>query len=305
MSEIRYVDRKSKEIKSEAIYGEFFIKLLYGDGWFSNLLSRSILPLICRFSVFSKYYGWLQNGSTSRKKIIPFIEKYQVDDSEFLEPVGSFRSFNDFFIRKLNPSARPIQSGNDIAILPADGRYLVYANIERCPGIVVKDKRFSLEQLLQDAKLAHKYSQGGLVIARLCPVDYHRFHFPVGCVPQVPTSIDGPLFSVNPIALSRDVNILAENKRVITHLKTQNFGPVLFIEVGATYVGSIHQTYTPERHYAKGDEKGYFSFGGSCLLIFFESFRIEFDQDLLENTQKGLETYGQLGQPLGRALAPL
>jgi len=305
MSEIKYVDRRSKEVKSEAVYGEFFIKLLYGDGWFSNLISRSLLPLICRFSFFSKLYGWQQKASSSRKKIAPFIKKYQVDTSDFLEPAESFRSFNDFFIRKLNPSTRPIESGNDVAILPADGRYLVYANIERSKGIVVKNKRFSLEHLFQDAKLAHKYSQGGLVIVRLCPVDYHRFHFPMNCVPEAHLPIDGPLYSVNPMALNRNINILAENKRVITHLKTQNFGPVLFVEVGATYVGSIHQTYTPDRHYAKGDEKGYFSFGGSCLMIFFESFRIDFDQDLLENTKNGLETYGQLGQPLGRALAPL
>ncbi len=151
MSEIKYIDRKSKAVKKEAVYGEFFIKLLYGDGWFTNLLAKVLLPLTCRVSFFSKLYGSVQKSSASRKKVAPFIEKYDIDSTEFLDTVDSFRSFNDFFIRKLKSSVRPIQSGNDVAILPADGRYLVYSNMERCGGIIVKGQCFSLEELLQDA----------------------------------------------------------------------------------------------------------------------------------------------------------
>ena len=140
------------------------------------------------------------------------------------------------------------------------------------------------------------------MIARLCPTDYHRFHFSFNCIPDAPRLINGPLYSVNPIALKRNIQILSENKRVITVLNTKNFGSVLSVEVGATYVGSINQTFAPREHYAKGDEKGYFSFGGSTLVLLFEPGRIQFDQDLIDASKRKIEVRGLFGQSLGRAL---
>ena len=106
---------------------------------------------------------------------------------------------------------------------------------------------------------------------------------------------------MNPIALRQNLDILTENKRMITSLQTRYFGTVLFIEVGATYVGTIHQTYTPGVPCAKGDEKGYFSFGGSCLILLFEPNTIQFDQDLLDYSAKTIEVRGLLGQSLGKS----
>jgi len=300
VSEITYVDRETKEEKVEKVYGNGYLIFLYQ----SNPLSWLLRALFCKPPFFSKLYGSLQKKPSSKKKIAPFIENYQVDTSEFLDPPDSFPTFNDFFIRKLKPSARPIHNGNDEAVLPADGRYLVFDNIEREEGFLVKGKKFNLETLLRNPKLAHKYAQGSMVMARLAPVDYHRFHFPCHCTPSETTPINGPLYSVNPIALRKNIQILAENKRVITHLKTEHFGTVLFIEIGATFVGSIHQTYAPDTPQAKGAEKGYFSFGGSCLILLFEPFRIQFTPDLLAASHKKLETLGQMGQSLGRALSP-
>ncbi len=299
---IRYIDRKTHQEMTEKVYGGFFIDLLYGTNWFSNFISLIFLPLFSRVPFLSQFYGWIQKSKLSKKKIIPFIKKYHVDTSEFQDPVESFQSFNDFFIRKLKPEARPIVPDPQNAILPADGRYLVYDNIHSIDGFFVKGKKFSLESLLQSSTLAHKYSQGSMVIARLAPVDYHRFHFPTDCQPDVAHLIPGKLFSVNPTALKKHVEILTENKRMITHLHTHHFGTILFIEVGATYVGSIHQTYTPRKWIPKGDEKGFFSFGGSCLILLFEPFRIQLDSDLLDASRKRLETLGQMGQSLGKAI---
>jgi len=297
MSELTVINRETKTEDKEKIYGKFYIDLLYGKHPLA-----SFFRLFCKCPFFSKCYGNKQKNPKSKAKIAPFIKHYNIDSSEFLDPVESFNSFNDFFIRKLKPSARPITNGNDQAVLPADGRYLAFSNIEREEGFWVKGKKFSLPKLLGSDTLAHKYHQGSMAIIRLAPVDYHRFHFPCNCVPTSPRLINGHLYSVNPIALKTNIEILTENKRMITELKTSHFGTVLFIEVGATNVGSIHQTFNPENHYAKGDEKGYFSFGGSCILLLFEPFRIQFDQDLLDNTHKGIETLGKLGQSLGRAL---
>jgi phosphatidylserine decarboxylase len=302
MTAPRYIDRITRQERTEKVYGKFFIDLLYGTSWVSKVLSFLVLPFFSHINFLSRLYGDIQKSRLSKKKIKPFIEKFHVDASEFLEPADSFQSFNDFFIRKLKPEARPITPGTDIAILPADGRYLVYPNIQKSDGFFVKGQKFSLETLLKNSDLAHKYAQGSMVIVRLAPVDYHRFHFPVNCIPEEPQPINGPLFSVNPKALQKHAHILAENKRVITHLKTENFGPVLFIEVGATYVGTIHQTFTPYQPRAKGDEKGYFSFGGSSLILLFEPFRIQFDQDLIDASHRRIEVLGQMGQSLGHAL---
>lgn len=243
-----------------------------------------------------------QKSKWSQGKVKPFIENFQVDSSEFQESPESFRSFNDFFIRKLKPECRPVANGNDVAVLPADARYLVFSDLEKTDGFLVKGQKFSLDELLQNASLAENYRNGEMLIARLCPVDYHRFHFPCTCMPGDPKLINGPLFSVNPIALKKNIHFISENKRVITELHTKNFGKVLYIEIGATYVGSIIQTFTPNEHYAKGDEKGYFAFGGSCLILLFEPGRIQFDQDLLNASQRHVEVLGKMGQSLGRAL---
>ncbi len=305
MPEIYYIDRESKKEEKEEVYGKFFIELLYGDHWFSKVFAFLFLKPIAHLSFFSRLYGTFQKSRFSRCKIEPFIRKFGVDEREFLEPVDSFSSFNDFFIRKLRSSARPVVPGNDIAILPADARYLVYSNIQTSDGFLVKGHKFSLEELLQSSSLAHKYAQGSLVIARLCPVDYHRFHFPCNGIPEEAKEIAGPLYSVNPTALKGNIKILSQNKRMITPFHTKHFGTVLYIEIGATYVGTIHQTFVPHEHYAKGDEKGYFSFGGSSLILLFEPFRIQLDQDLLDASHRRIEVRGKYGQSLGRALTVL
>ena len=140
-----------------------------------------------------------------------------------------------------------------------------------------------------------------MVIARLCPIDYHRFHFPFSCTPSKSTLLNGALFSVNPLALKKNIRIFSENKRSLTSLKTDKFGDVLFIEVGATCVGGIFQTYTPNQAVVKGQEKGYFSFGGSSLILLFEPGRIHFDADLIEASKKKIEIRGLLGQSMGRS----
>lgn len=301
MTDLYIIDRETKQKIEEKVPYKSSLVFLYGN----NPLAWLIRPLIGKLPFFSRLFGYLQRRPSSAKHIVPFIGKYGIDTTEFRDPVDSYKSFNDFFTRKLKTSARTITNGNDVAILPADGRYLAFQDINHEQGIFIKGKKFSLETLLGDKKLAHKYAQGSMVIARLAPVDYHRFHFPCNCIPSAPKQINGPLYSVNPIALKRNINILTENKRVITRLKTEHFGTMLFIEVGATYVGTIIQTYEPEKHYAKGDEKGYFAFGGSSLILLFEPFRIQLDQDLIANSHQGFETLGRLGQTLGRGISPL
>lgn len=301
MNTIRYLDRLTGQIQVEKVYGEFFLKFLYNPPRTVKIFSCFILTLIARFSFFSKIYGMFQKSKWSQRKVIPFIAKYRIDATEFARPADEFRSFNDFFIRKLKKEARPIDSDPKRAILPADGRYLVFPKISRSDSFKIKGQHFSLSKLLRNETLASRYEGGVMVIARLCPVDYHRFHFPVEGIPCPSKKIRGPLFSVNPIALKKKISYLRQNKRQITEIESDYFGKVLFIEVGATYVGTIKQTYAPHKFYCKGDEKGYFEFGGSCLILLFMPGKLVLDHDLISASSQGIEVLGRMGQSLGIA----
>ncbi len=300
LMEIKYIDRQTGKIEIEQIYGRWALALLYGESRFAQLFSFFVLPIISRVSWMSRWYGFLQTRPASARKVAPFIAAYGIDASEFAS--SSFASFNDFFIRKLKKERRPIAQGEDVAALPADGRYLVFPDLQQTSGFYVKGQQFDLPSFLQDSAMARRFEDGAMLIARLCPTDYHRFHFPCKGVPCSAREINGPLFSVNPIALRKKLGILAENKRMITEIETERFGTILYVEVGATFVGSIHQTYTPNIQVEKGEEKGYFSFGGSCLVLLFEARRIVFDADLIANSENGFETRALFGGSFGRAL---
>lgn len=297
--EITYIDRKTDQRCVEKVYGHQALSLLYGDGFFRGLFSKLVLPLLAHIPFFSILYGYLQKRPASAKKIAPFIRAYGIDASEFAE--SGFPSFNAFFIRKLKPERRPIAAESNVLAMPADGRYLLYPQFDQ---FLVKGKKFALPAFLQDRAAASHYREGSMAIIRLCPTDYHRFHFPCDGTASAARLINGPLFSVNPMALRKRISILSENKRVITEIETERFGPILYVEIGATSVGSIHQTYNPGP-VKKGDEKGYFEFGGSCIVLLFEKGRIAFDKDLIANTQAGLETRANFGESLGRQAPPL
>lgn len=298
-----YFDRKTQSVEEEKIYGSIFLEFLYGNNIFCKIFSKFIRPLFSKIPYISQLYGLCQKAKISKKKIIPFIEKFQVDSKEFLTDVSSFNCFNDFFIRELKSEARPVIEDPDVVIMPADARYLVIQDLSKQKSFFVKGQKFNLGHLLKDKALEKKYKGGSLALARLCPTDYHRFHFPCEGFAQKAKHQKGWLYSVNPLALRKRLRILWQNKRMITELKTDRFGDVLYIEVGATFVGSIKQTYQPETDVKKGQEKGYFEFGGSSVILLFEKGKILFDEDLRKYSQESLEVRGFLGQSLARSIS--
>jgi phosphatidylserine decarboxylase len=235
----------------------------------------------------------------SASRILPFIEKYAMNPADFLEPPSSYKSFNEFFFRKLKLDARPIAASP--VVFPADGRHLGFSDISKIDSFFVKGQTFDLPALLGDSALAAKYAHGSLVLSRLCPVDYHRFHFPAAGIPSETRTIPGPLFSVSPIALANKLSYLWTNKRTLTQLQTEDFGTILLLEIGATCVGSIHQTYTPNQRVEKAAEKGYFAFGGSSTITIFEPGKITLANDLLENSSKQNELYARIGSQMAES----
>lgn len=290
---VRYFNRQTGSVETEQIYGEYWLRLAYEHP------CGTILRRIIKRPFFSAWYGWRMNRPSTREKIAPFIAEYGLDPTEFADDPESFGSFNEFFFRKLKPEARPLDATPNSVVFPCDGRHLGFADISKIDGVFVKGQRFDLPALLGSEELAKTYSQGSLVLSRLCPVDYHRFHFPAAGTPDQSTLLNGPLFSVSPLALRKNLRFLWENKRVLTKIETSDFGTILFLEIGATNVGSIHQTYPPGEPVERGAEKGYFAFGGSSTITIFEPGAITLADDLLEQSSQQLELYTTMGSYLG------
>ncbi|MBC8350230.1 MAG: phosphatidylserine decarboxylase [Verrucomicrobia bacterium] len=291
---IEYFDRHSKQKLIEQVYGEKWLHRIYGSPF-----GRLILWLAVKRSWFSRWYGYRMGKPKSRQLIPGFISKYGLDVSEFAENEDSFPSFNDFFVRRLKPSARPISQADDVAIFPADGRHMGFQDLSDLEGVFVKGQSFDLKSLFGSEETAAPFEQGTLIISRLCPVDYHRFHYPLAGKASAPTLINGGLSSVNPIALRRDLSIFWQNKRNLSYLETDGFGRIASFEVGATCVGSMTYGESLPGFVEKGDEKGFFSFGGSSVLTLFEPNRILLAEDLLEHSAQNRELYARMGEPMG------
>ena len=291
---VEYFDRYANQLCTEQIYGESWLRWVYG-----NPLGRITLwAFICR-SLFSRWYGRRMALPKSRERIPPFIRDYDVDANEFEDPVSSYASFNDFFIRKLKPSSRPINSDENTAVFPADGRHLGFQDVSCLKSVFTKGQSFDLPRLFGSSATSRPFEKGAVVISRLCPLDYHRFHFPVAGETSSPTLINGCLKSVNPIALRRNLSILWENKRYLSFIESEKFGRVACFEIGATCVGSVQYSRSSPDHVQKGEEKGWFAFGGSMTMSFFEQGRICLADDLLSHSANERELYAKMGDAMG------
>jgi phosphatidylserine decarboxylase len=291
---IRYYNRHTQAIEAEAVYGDRWLRWTY-----QTVAGRMALWALVKRTWFSRWYGRRMSKVPSRSKIAPFIQAYGLDATEFLDSADSFETFNEFFYRRLKPEARPIDPDPSAVVFPADGRHLVLPDITMAKSFYAKDQNLDLETLVPDPELAALFRGGSMSISRLCPVDYHRFHFPVSGRVRNTGLVDGPLYSVNPIALRRSLDYLVRNKRAWTLVESPYHGRVLMIEIGATCVGSIVQTFGVSGGVPKGSEKGYFAFGGSCVITLFEPERIRFDTDLVEHSAQSIETYAHMGERMG------
>ncbi len=292
MKPITFFNRYTQKQEIEQVYGEGFLKWAYG-----NPLGKLALFAFVKRPFFSKWYGHRMDDIKTKSKVDPFIADYQMNEDDFMEPADSYKTFNEFFYRKLKPEARPIHDSP--IVLPADGRHLGFEDPENVSGVFIKGQQWDLHKLIADDKIYEQFKGGTLILSRLCPVDYHRFHFPAAGTPGETTVIDGPLFSVSPIALRQKLSYMWQNKRTRCVLKTKQHGDILIMEIGATCVGSIHQTYKPGIAVEKGAEKGYFAFGGSSTITIFQPGKVKLAQDVLENSKVPQELYAFMGDKLG------
>ena len=284
---LRYVNRETHQVEEEIIYGEKALDFLYRTG-----IGNMFLSCFVSHPFFSMIHSMPKRMWFSKQKIRGFISEYDVNILEVSKGIEEYNSLDEFFTRELKPGCRPICEDEGSLLSPADGRVLTY-KIDNELLMGIKGSEVSVREIIGDSQQAKCLEGGWAIVIRLAPKDYHRFHFPADGVALESRAIKGKLNSVHPIALSSGAESFL-NKRHCTVLKSNMFGNVHIVEVGALTVGTIVQTYGAGL-VKKGEEKGYFRFGGSTVVMLVEPDRINIDDDILRNTENGIETLVKFG----------
>jgi len=86
---------------------------------------------------------------------------------------------------------------------------------------------------------------------------------------------------------------------MLKHIPTGQ--PIAFVAIGALLVGSIAFTAEEGQTVKRGDELGYFAYGGSTVVVVFPKGLMKFDEDLVANSKKKLETLMKVGNSIGTA----
>jgi len=295
--DIFYSDRATGKLMTEKIYASPFLYWSYNTN-----IGKWATDLIFRTKIASRLYGWFNHRKWSAKKIGRFVRDFDIDIREFPSPIEDFASFNDFFVREIDPSKRPINSKKGVCIAPVDGKVLVYPVIDCHARFRIKRCTFNLSQLVCDTSVASRFDGGSMLISRLSLKDYHHFHFPDSGIPGSAKSISGKYYAGGPYALRSLVPFYTENYRMVTRFDSDHFGPMAIMEIGAFTVGSIRQCFQPGAHIAKGAHKGFFEMGGSTVVLLFRKGAIEFDEDLVKNSSEETETFVKFGDSVGNAV---
>ena len=292
--DIRLYNRRKGSLETESVYGRRAMDLFYGTRWGRGITAG----LLCR-PMISKIYGMIQNHPRSRRKIGPFVRQYNIDLDEVAVPPGGFPSFNAFFIRQLKPGIRRVDLRSDRLVSPADSRLQVFP-VAKDFSLKVKQMQLTLSQLLGVDRLEGEF-EGGLCLSfRLAPCDYHRFGYAREGRQEPVQTVKGPLHSVSPLATRHKPDIPGTNYRQWCRIHTADAGTMIQVEVGAMMVGSIVQQQPLGGECKRGQEKGYFQFGGSTVLVIIQPGRVKMDDDIVHWSQQGVETLVRYGEAVGR-----
>lgn len=280
-----FYDRQEKCLKKEKIYGGISLRILH-----TFLLRKIVLPFFTKpFS--SKIYGWYKKQNFTQKSVQRFIKKYAIKVEDYKKGTYKqypyYKNFAEFFIREFKEGKRPFK-GKFSAF--AEARYLFYSSLENKESYPVKNYEIDPLKILPES-MAHYFTAGSFIIARLAPVDYHRFHFP--CDGKVLEVVHQPglLHSVNTLALEKKPDSFMLNKRK-TYLLETSFGKMAYTAVGAICVGEIEMFKNQGDTFTQGEQAGLFQFGGSTVLLYTEN-PLSFSSDLLKQSHEIFITLGQ------------
>ncbi|TCD65978.1 hypothetical protein EIP91_001970 [Steccherinum ochraceum] len=305
------VDRQSGEkfFESMPLYPRLGMHLLFYGGTQVKVLHNQTVESVLKD--LSIRQGKAYDAPESVKSIPSFIKTYSIKTDELIQPdITAYKTFNDFFSRKLKPEARPIQNVDDPAGIcaVADSRLTVYESVDFAKKFWIKGNNFDIPSLLDvdpSSDEAKRFSDASLAIFRLAPADYHRFHSPIDGTVGETHDIPGQYYTVNPQAVNEPgFDVFTGNKRSVLYMTHARSGmPVAYVAIGAMLVGSVHWTTGAEKGATvkRGDELGYFAYGGSTIVAIFPKGMLKFDDDLVKNSQSPIETYVKVGYSIGTA----
>lgn len=260
--------------------------------FYDTLFGRIILKLFISKS-FSNLMGKYMNSKYSLKRVDKFINKNDINVYEYSKQ--KYTSYNDFFIRKVAQGKRPINANKNAFISPCDSKLSVYL-INDDLTLKIKNSYYSINTLI-DENIMNEYKGGYALVFRLSTDNYHRYCYIDSGTKGKNIHIDGVFHTVQPIAL-KHYNFYKTNTREYTVLNTNNFGKVIEVEVGAMGVGKIVNNHE-EYKFKKGEEKGYFEFGGSTIVLLVKKDIIIIDEDIYNNSLENIETNVKYGEKIG------
>ena len=287
---MKYMTRSGEITGSDGLQDRF-LQAVYRNSVSRRLIAPFLAP------GFSNAVGRFLDSRFSACLVKPFARWNRIDLTDCEKK--SFSSYNDFFTRRLRWGARPVDREPGALISPCDSLVSVY-RISPGMRVMVKQTPYLLSELLRDEVLARRFEGGLLYVMRLCVDDYHRYVFPANGRQSGYRKIRGVLHTVNPAAADA-VPIYKENSREYGILRTKEFGDVLMMEVGALMVGRICN-HPGHRMVRCGEEKGYFAFGGSTIILMTQKGKVEADADLTGHTIAGYETKIRQGERIGSAI---
>lgn len=278
-----YYDRKEKCYKEEKEYGKQKLEFLY-----HTKCGRFLLKLFIARPLVSKIYGLYQKSFLSKRKIKKFAKEYNIKVTK--EEYEKYRSFNDFFIRKRKPIKHK-QKNELVAI--ADAKLSIY-DVTEDLKLNIKNTSYSVDEILENTKIASFYKNGVCLVFRLAVNDNHRYNYIDDGKLAFSKKIKGKLHTIRPIASK--YNVYTQNTREVSMLTTKNLGYVTQVEIGALLVGKIKNN--GKFNFKKNDEKGYFEFGGSTIAVFLNK-KIQFDEDIIKANSENIEVQVTAGERIG------
>ena len=265
--------------------------------FYSHPMGKTLAFLIFKRIWWGYFYRQYKLSSYSLKTIDEDIQKYKINMDEYL--IEDWKNYNHFFTRKFKPGKRSFNRDKETICAFAEGKYLVYDNTRG--SIEIKGETVSTEELLGPRRsLSKEFSDSYLIVCRLCPIDYHRFHYPSEGRIVESFLVKGKYDSVNIFAQDFKKNILFKNKRHVNILETDH-GKIGLVEIGGMSVATIVNNHQNGHSFTKGEEKGRFEYGGSSLILVLPKNKFEVDPTLVEYSKQNIECYFKLGSVIATA----
>lgn len=263
---------------------------------YKTVPGRMLLKVLTK-PIISRVVGCFMNSFLSTGIIDIFVKKSDIKLSDYEK--RKYKSYNEFFTRKIKKGKRPIAKDPKVFVSPCDSKFSVY-EIDGKNVFYIKGSAYTLKDLLDGDEIYKEFEGGYCMIFRLTVDDYHRYCYIDNGTKGENYFIPGELHTVNPIALEH-CNIYKRNCREYTVLETENFDKVVQVEVGAMLIGKIINHHG-KHSFKRGEEKGMFEFGGSTTVLLVKKNQIKVDEDLLENSRENIETIVKLGERIGYSI---